>query len=276
MRIPGHFIFNGALQKPSDLIIGPANRGLRYGEGLFETMRLENGAIKLEEFHRERLTRGLQLLSLDFNPGWESILTNITLCADKNNCSDQARVRLNIFGGDGGPTQLEAQINYTIECEALNPEYKTLNHQGWAIDVFPDAQKICDAFSSLKHNNFLPYLLAARYAKNNQLDDALVFNQHGRIADSTIANIFYISDGNIITNPLHEGCIDGVMRRHLIQQFNLAGIPFREQPIEIQDLMDAEEIFLTNALAGIRWVGKFQDGDYPNEQTAALYERFLQ
>ena len=274
--MPGFFIFNGALQNPSDLIVGPANRGLRYGEGLFETMRMENGAIRLEEFHRERLARGMQLLSLDLTTGWENLISNISLCAEKNECSQLARIRLNVFGGDGGHTRTESPVNYTIECEPLNADYLTLNHQGWTLDIFPDAQKSCDIFSALKHNNFLPYLLAARFAKENQLDDALIFNQHGRIADSTIANVFYISDGIITTNTLHEGCIDGVMRRYLIQQFKAAGIPFREQTIEIQELVDAEEIFLTNALAGIRWVGKFQNEEYPNLQTAALYEQFLQ
>jgi branched-chain amino acid aminotransferase len=136
----------------------------------------------------------------------------------------------------------------------LAPGNSELNEEGLVIDVFPAGRKSCDYFSSLKSNNYLVYVMAALYARQHQLNDCLVLNTYNRIADSTIANLFYCRQGLIYTPPLTEGGVAGVMRRHLLEVLPKAGFNVQEKVTTREDLEGAEEVFLTNALKGIKWV----------------------
>ena len=150
-----------------------------------------------------------------------------------------------------------------------------LNENGLVIDVFPDAAKSCDKYANLKSANFLPYSLAALFAKENKLNDCLLLNTAGHIADSTIANVFVIS-GEIIRTPgLDQGCVQGVMRRHLLAEMKLAGYPVTETAVSVSDFENADEVFLTNAINGIRWVRAFRDKTFTNSRTVEIYKRCL-
>ncbi len=150
------------------------------------------------------------------------------------------------------------------------------NKRGFSIDIYPDAQKICDIFSNLKSANFLPYVMAAQFAKNNKLNDCLVCNVKGRIADATIANIFLIKEQMIITPALTEGCVNGIMRRYLLEKLKTFGFDIREGVVTINDMKDFDEVFLTNAIFGIRWVKRFGNKTYRQIQTSKIYREFIE
>jgi branched-chain amino acid aminotransferase len=150
-----------------------------------------------------------------------------------------------------------------------------LNENGLVIDVYPDAEKSCDKFSNLKSANFLPYSMAAQYARENKLNDCLVLNNSGGIGDSTIANLFIIKNEIIRTPGLEEGCVNGVMRRHLIEKLQATGYELREEALTVSNLKAADEFFLTNAINGIRWVKQFRDKIYTNVKTIEIYNRFV-
>ena len=134
------------------------------------------------------------------------------------------RIRLMLFRGNGGIFDPENLLpNYIIETSSL-PHENQLNENGLVVDVFPDAKKSCDLFSNLKSNNYLPYVMAGLFAKKNKLDDCIVLNSFERICDSAIANIFIIDDNNIYTPPLTEGCVAGIMRRWMLERFDLKNI----------------------------------------------------
>jgi branched-chain amino acid aminotransferase len=164
---------------------------------------------------------------------------------------------------------------YVIECWSLDDSVNQLNENGLAIDIFPDARKSCDKFSNLKSASFQPYVLAALYAKENKLNDCLVLNTSGYIADSTIANIFLVKDNAILTPALSEGCIDGVMRKFLLGKLTEAGYPVIETSVSPDDLNNADEIFLTNAIKGIRWVRQFRKREYANSTAEKIYNDFV-
>jgi branched-chain amino acid aminotransferase len=162
-----------------------------------------------------------------------------------------------------------------IECWPLKESVNKLNENGLVIDIYPDARKSCDIFSNLKSANFLPYTMAARYAKENKLNDCLVLNTTGRIADSTIANVFIIKDGAITTPQLQEGCVNGVMRRYLIEQMRAMNYEIREEALTASNLELADEVFLSNAINGIRWVKQCQNTIYTNVKTVEIYNRII-
>src|SRR5450631_159056 len=186
------FIYNNKFYPANTPVISSGNRSLRYGDGLFETMKIIKGKIINKEFHFERLFNGLALLQFDLPQNFSSIFLEkkINGLVKKNKHSASARIRLMIFRGDGGifdPENLHP--NYIIESWSLLTEVQ-LNENGLIVDVFPDAKKSCDSFSNLKSNNYLPYVMAGLYAKKNKINDCVVLNSFGRVCDSPIANIF--------------------------------------------------------------------------------------
>ncbi|HEX7844676.1 MAG TPA: aminotransferase class IV [Chitinophagaceae bacterium] len=265
--------FNGHTLPAVQALFTAGNRPLRFGDGVFETMKVYKGSIRLESHHWERLFSSLAVLKINIPPAFSVALIRQQLLAlcNVNNCIDHGRVRLSVYRGiDNEPLQ------YLIECWPLDNSFNELNGTGYTIDVFPGGRKCADAFSALKTNNFIAYVMAIDYANENKLDDCLLLNQFDRIADSTIATVFVIKDQTIKTPSIEEGCINGVMRRHLIQSMRESGYTVEETGIAVDELEVADEVFLTNAIRGIRWVKQFRDRIYTNQLTTEIYSRFIQ
>ena len=242
----------------------PDNHSYRYGDGLFETMRVANGEILLADLHIERLDKSLLLLKIKTPKVFiqHNLPEQILHLCKKNNCEKLARVRLSVSGGHGGLYDGDEKFQYIIECWPLLKAVTDFNEDGLVIDIFPNGRKSCDVFSNLKSASHLLYVMAARFAKENKLNDCLVLNSHDRVCDTTIANLFWIKDGIILTPPLSEGCIAGVMRRHLIERLQATSFTLQERNCEIRDLENADEVFVTNAIQGIKWVKQFKNKAY--------------
>lgn len=269
--------FNGKIIPADEPVLLASNRGYRYGDGLFETMKVAKGKILLSDHHFERLFAGLALLQFEIPRLFLRQKTEdeiLSLCK-KNNCEGLARVRLSVFRGNGGLYDEDKGLQYLIECWPLTESVSKLNENGLVIDVFPGAEKSCDKFSNLKSANFLPYSMAALYAKEKKLNDCLVLNTTGGIADSTIANLFIIKNAIVITPGLEEGCVNGVMRQYLLQKMQAADCAVQEATLSVNDILVADEVFLTNAIHGIRWVRQFRDMSYSNVKTVEIYNRFI-
>ena len=261
-----YFNYNGKNFAETETIIGPANRGLRYGDGIFETIKLRNGTLILKDEHFARFWKGLQLLQFDIPKLWspEKFEEQILQLANKNKTAS-ARVRLTVIRGEGGLYDLKDNIpNYIIETITLAENTGNFNENGLELCIYKDAVKAIDAFSNIKHNNYLPYLMGALFAKKNQCNDALILNSNGNICDSTIANVFLIKDENIYTPALTEGCVAGIMRKWLIEKIREQGFPVNEKILTKDDLLNGDEIFLSNSIYNIRWVNSVENKKYTN------------
>ncbi len=273
-----NYVFvNGEMLQADEPALQVSNRSYRYGDGLFETMKMISGTILLKTFHFERLFSGLSLLKFEIQEFFtvELIENEILNLCKKNDCEKLARVRLSVFRGNGALYDEDRGLNYVIECWPLLESANKLNASGLTIDIYPDARKSCDVFSNLKSANFLPYTMAAIHARENKLDDCLLLNTSGNIADATIANIFIIKDGIITTPALSEGSVNGVMRKYLLQKLEDEGYRVQETLVTVEKIENADELFLTNAINGIRWVKQFRDKIYANVMTAKIYDRFI-
>ena len=268
---------NGKLLPANVPVLMADNRGYRYGDGLFETMKMIQGKIILEKYHFERLFNGLKLLKYPltslFKPS--KLRDEILKTCKKNKCHALARVRLSVFRGNGGLYDEMKNLQWLIECWPAKTSVNQFNKNGFVLDIFPDMQKTCDAFSNFKSANFLPYVMAARYAKENKLNDCLVNNIKGHIADATIANIFLVKNNLVITPALGEGCVNGVMRRYLVEKIATAGFEVREGVVTKYDLETFDEVFLTNAMYGMRWVKQFREKKYRNTHSMGIYKDFI-
>jgi branched-chain amino acid aminotransferase len=270
--------FNGKIVPDDEPVLLLSDRSYRYGDGLFETIKLRNGQLELESFHFKRLLDSIQLL------GWEHPLSFsleelrrqiIQLC-EKNNCLALGRVRLSLSAGNGSLHNPDRTFHYGIEAFQLAPAEEADQETGLNIGICKELVKPCDAYSKIKSSSFLPYAMAAFQAQKKGWDDGLLLNQYGRIADSSIANIFIVHSGQVITPPLSEGCVDGVMRRYLLQQQDKWGIAISEKKVTVDLLAEAEEIFLTNSIRGIRWVKKFESRSYSDAISSRLVKHYKQ
>jgi len=265
--VSSFIIFNGSVVPAGTPLITVDNRGFRYGDGLFETIRIKDGRIVLNEYHFERLLSGARLLQFETNAiNSDKLSAEILSLCQVNGHLPSARVRLNVFRSDLG--EQENVPHYVIQTWAWTVVEE--QEKGLVLGVYPKGRKSCDQLSNVKSNNYLIYSMAARYAALHGWGDCLVLNNAGRVADSSIANLFWVSGGIVYTPPLTEGCIAGVMRRWLMTNLSGYGYKVQERPVAPEDLILADEVFLSNAIRGVRRVGNLAGTTYGNKIAQAV------
>ncbi len=273
-----YFNCNGKIYARDTAVIGADNRGLRYGDGLFETMKVKDGKLIFADEHLARLWKGMQVLQFDipkhFSP--DILEEQIISLVKKNGHDKTARVRLTVYRGDGGLYDAVNHFpNYIIQTWKLPEDNGEWNSNGLVLGIYEDVKKSCDILSNLKHNNYLPYVMAALHAKKEKWNDAIVLNTNERICDTTIANIFFVKDGIVSTPALPEGCVAGVLRNYLIQQLRKEDWQIEEKEITLAELENAAEVFLTNSIYNIRWVQRIGNNEYGNAVTQKIYAAVL-
>ena len=143
------------------------------------------------------------------------------------------------------------------------------------MDVYTKSRKICDDFSHIKNNNFLCYAMGALWAKEHKMNDVILLNPYDKIADTTLANLFLVKDGIIKTPALTEGCIAGVTRKYLLKCMKEEGMPVEETSITVNELLQSSEVFLTNAVRGIRWVKEIGKSSYKSQLAGILHKKYI-
>ena len=271
-----HYVnLNGKLFEADGPLLHPDNRSFRYGEGLFETIRLHNGTMPLWPLHWERLQASLPKVFFTLPPhtGAPQLYEQVLQLAAKNRCMQSARVRITFFNGNGGLwDEVPATCSYLLQCWPVAEPPSQLNVNGLDTGIYTGGAKSCDAFANIKSNNYLLYAVAARSARLQHWNDALILNQHGRICDTTIANLFLVRQGVLYTPALAEGCVAGVMRRHLLQHLPVLGYRVEETICTVEQVQEADELLLTNAFYGIRWVKSLGNRRFGATMATALYK----
>ena len=234
-------------------------------------MLVKDGAIQLRQYHWQRLFSGLELLNFQvpllFTPQYlESQVLNTVR---KNKLEALCRVRLQVFAPGGGLHSSEPNIpGFIVECFPLDDQILSLNENGLTVGMASGLAKSTDMLSNLKSCNALIYAIAAKQAKENKWNDALIYNTSNEITESTIANIFWVKNGVLFTPPLASGCIAGVMRRWIIELLTVT-----EMPLSEAELLNADEVFLSNSIRLIRWIGAFGAAKYTCEWSKKIHEK---
>lgn len=256
---PVQFIcHNGEYYHTDKLTIGYKNRAFKYGDGLFETIKAINTEPLFFNDHFERLKKGMKILELKapdyFISGY--LKEKIIRLLNANKLFKSARVRLTVYRKQGGaylPENNEAE--FLIEAASMESEKYNLNTKGLVVDIFPTILKPISVLSNLKTINSLPFVMAGLYKQKNKLDDCIILNENKHISESVSSNIFLVKNQQLYTPSLSEGCIDGVMRKQIIKLAAQMKLKVYENGFLIpEDLMLADEFFLTNTIVGIQWV----------------------
>lgn len=262
------FIFdNGDIIPLKHSNVSPHNRSFRYGDGLFETMFMEEGRIPFLEKHLSRIERGMQILKIEV-PKWnEDLITKISQeLSVLNGIKSKAKVRLMVYrGGEGLYTPQHNQANFLIECNALKKHDFRLKKKGMNLGIYAEVPKNYTILSPFKTNNALPYILAGIYKQTHQKDECILFNQHARVADAIYHNVWGVSNNKVITPAISEGGVEGVMRAVLLELLQEHKIEVIEGELSLDVLCNCEEIWLSNAVKGIEWVADFEGKSYQNK-----------
>ncbi|WP_276132686.1 aminotransferase class IV [Polluticoccus soli] len=264
---------SGQLIPATSASVSHDNRAFRYGYGLFETMLVRKGVIELWHYHAERLFDGLKQLRFDLPTLFNSdrLQEEVLHTVRKNQLDELCRVRLQVSAGSGGLYDSAGKAEYCIECFPLEKHITELNEAGLVTGLAQDLVKSSDSLSNLKSCSALIYATAAQQAKANKWNDALILNTSGNIIESTIANLFWIKDSKVFTPPLSEGCIAGVMRRHLITILPQRGYIVQEQAATKSMLQAADAVFLTNAIRKIKWICRIDETEYAMHMIPDIY-----
>ncbi len=234
-------LLNGNLLDGPETWIAPTDRGFLLGDGLFETLRVRSGRIQRFPAHHARLIRGAQTLGIPVQA--QNILAELERVRAAN-ALENGVLRLTLTRGSGPrgvlpPQEPQPTVLITAAPMATPPPPARL------IIATVTRRNEMSPLCHVKSLNYLDNILARQEAAQKSADDALLLNTQGRIAESTIANLFAIIDGRLLTPPLRDGALPGVMRAAMIGQ------GAQEAPLSVQDLEQADELFLTSSL-GIR------------------------
>jgi branched-chain amino acid aminotransferase len=250
------------------------NRAFRYGDGLFETMRLSGERIPLWERHWKRLTEGLRLIGISEERlgGSQTMLSEALKTAEG---MEHARIRLTVYRqGEGAYYSLRNDTAFVIEAsETSPPEFR---ESGLEAGFFRGLRLPHDPrgnpFWNLKSCNALPYILAANDAKANQWDEALLFNASGYLSEGSHTNLFVWKKGELITPPLSSGCVAGVMRALTMEIAGEKEIPLILRNLLPDELGHADEIWLVNALQGVQYIHQLEESTYSGDLAREFME----
>ncbi len=260
-KSPKFEFFNGQLVETDTPIFTSFNRAFRYGDGVFETMKVTDNTIQFFEDHFERLTHSMEVLKLGFTEAIDrEKLHHLIMDLLKKNEMTSARVRLTLFrDGTGFYLPINNSASLHISCSQINTSVKKT---GLNLGLFEDVLKAPGSFSNLKTLNALPYILASLHAAEHNFDDVFILNTSHKIIESANSNLFVIYDTAIFTPPLSDGCLNGVMRKNIIRKAHEKGVLIYERSLDVLDVIGADEILLTNAIKGVQWVQTFNHKTY--------------
>lgn len=268
--------YNGKLLPWDDLKLTPENRGFFYGDGFFETIRLQNGKALWADDHIDRMNRSFSFLQMPppFSLDNQTFNTMISGIAHANHVSGGGRVRITFFREAAGLyTPVNDRCGYLIQCSPLDLNSYELNKRGLHLTAYHQNHKSSTPLNSLKTLNALIYVLAGIHARNQQCDDAMILNDQENIIETTSSNLFIVKGQKIITPGLDEGCIPGVLRRNLLKIIeNKTEYQLIRGNIKLKDVIEADEVFLTNVISGIRWVVGVREKRYYHHVAAHLNE----
>jgi branched-chain amino acid aminotransferase len=267
--------FNGKIIPQQDLIVGVANRALRYGDGLFESIRIIDGKIRFAQAHFDRLYQGMLALKMNIHTSFDFpfFVSEINALAKKNEIENDARIRFSVFRADGGLyTPNSNNFLYLIELQPIAEKGYQWNKKGLIVDIYSETRKDFGYLSKYKTINCLPYVLAGIAAQELNVDTCILLNTNDDIVEATNSNLFFVKDNMLFTPAIQDGCTDGVMRKVVIQIAQQLGIKVYENKVPLQSLAIADEIFLTNSATGIQWVVGYRGKRYFSRVARLIYD----
>jgi branched-chain amino acid aminotransferase len=261
--------FNGSILKDTATVFNANNRAFKYGDALFETIKVTNSKIHFLEDHYFRLMASMRMLRMEIPMDFTmEFLEKEIINTANSNSLNAARIRFTVYRNNGGlyaPTT--NACSYLIEALPLNVVVK----EKYTLDVFKDHYIYSGLLSTIKTTNKITNVLASIYAKENELDNCVLLNERKYVVESINGNIFIVKDNIIKTPPIEEGCIKGIIRKKIIEILSKSkDFVLKEEAISPFELQKADEVFITNAIIGIQPVTHYKKTTFETRISKAM------
>ncbi len=270
------FLLDGELLTGNSDYFTFNSRSYRYGDGFFETLKYHQGRIQHSFLHSERIHKSLVLLQMPTPQIEFGQLESRIQKAIQNEGWSCARIRISYIREGKGSYWIEDEnTRVLVEIKELpNSENQyALNEVGLTIGNYKELSKNSNFTSTLKTTSSLIYVLAAKYAKQQNWDEAIIFNDNECICEGISSNIFFVMGDFIVTPPIAEYCVDGIMRKIVLELAREYGYNVVERPISEIETQGCTEVFLTNTIKGIQWVGNYNGRELKSDISRVLVSK---
>jgi branched-subunit amino acid aminotransferase/4-amino-4-deoxychorismate lyase len=259
------YLLNGKFASIELLPQTLSNRGFAYADGFFETIRVINGFPQNVSLHFSRISDSLKGHRIDPPSDFteSSFLLSLRSLCEANGIDRGGYIRANFFRGEGGKYRPDCNdLVWIAEASPLETNAFELNTDGVSTDIYPEMKKSLNRLSNFKNIACSLYVQSALWSKDKGIDEALITNHKNQIIESTSSNLFLVSNRVLYTPELTSGPVGGVMRAAVINLALENNIKVYECNLTPQELLRADELFLTNAIRGIQWVGSYRTKRY--------------
>jgi branched-chain amino acid aminotransferase len=268
--------FNGTIVS-QDTNILTQNRAFLYGDGVFETVKIVNSKILFLEDHYFRLMASMRVVRMEIpmNFTMEYIEEQILSLAVTNDLSSSSRARITVFRNDGGYYLPKVNtVSFLIHTVGIEEVLYSFNQEKYEVDLFKDFYVTKQLLSSIKSTNKMLNITASIFASENGYDNCLLLNDSKNVVEAIQGNLFMLTGNKLITPPVSEGCLNGVMRKQILELAKkMVDLEVIEEVISPFDLQKADELFVTNVIKGIQPITKYRKKEFDVVIAKALLER---
>jgi branched-chain amino acid aminotransferase len=267
--------FNGELIGREVFSLDLTNRAFRFGDSIFETIRVFDGKIIFLDQHYSRLIFSLGVMKIDipkyftkkyFSSELQRLVNSQDLLNARIRFTAYRRATKSIYFVD-----INDVFDFVIECYPISSNNFELVNKQIEVGVYTEIRKPISLLSQIKTNNVLLHSIAGSVAKEKGLDNILLVNDNNCIAEAVNANVFFVKEKKIVTPKISDGCVSGVMRNFIIQIIEKdTSYTFDESSINIETISDFDEVFLTNSIIGVHSVDKILTKRYKRDETSIL------
>ena len=260
--------YNGEIL-PSDNNLSSSNRAFLFGDAVFETLKIVNNKILFFEDHYFRLMASMRIVRMKIpnNFTLEYLEAQILNLAKAQNCENSARVRFTVFRNDGGfylPTN--NSVSFQIQVFPLENTLYSFSDANYEVDLYKDFFISKQLLSTIKTTNKMINITGSIFAEENDLQNCLLLNNDKNVVEALNGNLFMLMGDKLITPPISEGCLNGIMRKQLLQiAKKIEAIEVIEDVISPFDLQKADELFITNVISGIQPITKYRKKEYKTD-----------
>ena len=268
--------FNGTIVSQDSNIL-TQNRAFLYGDAVFETVKIVNSKILFLEDHYFRLMASMRVVRMEIpmNFTMEYLEGQILSLATNNSLSNSSRARITVFRNDGGYYLPQINtVSFLIHTIGMEDFLYSFNQEKYEVDLFKDFYVTKQLLSSIKTTNKILNITASIFASENGYDNCLLLNDSKNVVEAIQGNLFMLTGNKLITPPVSEGCLNGVMRKQVLEfAKKMVNLEVVEEAISPFDLQKADELFITNVIKGIQPITKYRKKEFDIVLAKVLLEK---
>ena len=257
--------FNGTIVS-HDTSLLTDNRAFLYGDAVFETVKIKDSKVLFLEDHYFRLMSSMRVVRMEIpmNFTMEFFEELILELVKAKKIQTSARARITVFRNDGGYYLPKTNtVSFLVNAEPLTHAIYLLDQKEYVVDLYTDFHISKQLLSSIKTTNKIINVTASIYANENGLDNCILLNDSKNVVEALQGNIFMLKGSKLITPPVSEGCLNGVMRKQILSiARKMENLEVVEEIISPFDLQKADELFITNVIKGIQPISKYRKKEF--------------